>query len=121
MGKKLSCEGCKAKCCKYICVEIDKPEDKEDYEHILWYLVHKDVSVFIEGKEWYIQFDTPCNKLDEKYMCKIYDKRPEICKKLSIENCEKHGAGEAYDVLFKNVEDFVKYMADKGVEIRDLG
>ena len=120
MPKKLSCGDCNAKCCRYVATEIDKPENKKDYENILWYLLHENVEVFIEDDDWYIQFSTPCKALDKNWECTIYPKRPEICKGLSIENCERNGEGEPYDIVFKEPEDFVEYMKKKGIKINNV-
>ena len=115
-----TCSGCNAKCCRYVATEIDTPEDMGDYENILWYLCHKDIEVFINDDLWYIQFNTDCKNLDKNGKCLIYDKRPEICKNLKIDNCERYGEGEPHEVLFKEPEEFVRYMKEKGVEIRDF-
>ena len=120
MVKELSCGACNAKCCRYIATEIDEPEKKEDYENILWYLLHKNVEVFVEDKSWYVQFLTPCKALDKEWKCKIYSKRPAICKELNIENCERHGKGEPYDMIFKEPEELIEYMEEEGIETRDL-
>lgn len=48
--ENISCEGC-SKCCEYIAVEIDKPETEEDFENIKWFLLHKNVKVFIQEEE----------------------------------------------------------------------
>jgi hypothetical protein len=114
---KLTCDGCDAMCCRYVATEIDAPEDKEDYDHIIWYLLHENIHVFIEEKEWYIQFNTPCEKIDRAGKCSFYDKRPKICKELNIKYCEKHGKGDPQDYLFKTPEDFIEYMKEKGIDI----
>ena len=40
MMRYKNCEGCDAKCCKHVAVEIDEPEEKEDFENIKWYVCH---------------------------------------------------------------------------------
>ncbi|MFA5173684.1 MAG: YkgJ family cysteine cluster protein [Candidatus Pacearchaeota archaeon] len=113
----LTCEGCNGKCCRYVATEIDPPKDKESYEEIIWFLLHENIEVFIENKEWYIQFTTPCKKLDKKWRCSIYEKRPQICRDLKIDECEHHGESIAEDVVFKKPEDFIEYMKKKGIDI----
>ena len=117
----LNCNNCNAQCCRYVATEIDEPEKKEDFENILWYLLHKNVEVFVEDGGWYIQFLTPCKALDKKGVCTIYSKRPEICKELSIKNCERHGKGDPYGMIFKEPEELIEYMEEEGIETRDLG
>ena len=46
-----TCEGCDAMCCKYIAMEIDCPEDAEDFEDIKWYVCHKNVNVFVDQEK----------------------------------------------------------------------
>jgi len=100
------CDGC-TKCCNYVAIELDEPEDEDDWNHIRWYLVHQNTWIFIDNDDsWNIQFNTPCQKIDEKGWCTIYDKRPKICRKYTTENCEKYGEGESFKVLFKTMEEF---------------
>lgn len=108
-----TCENCNGKCCRYVAIEIDEPEDEDDYENILWYLLHEDILVFIDEKEWYVQFNAKCKKLGENNKCQDYENRPEICKELSTENCEFYGEGEPHDILFETPEDFLKYAKEK--------
>ena len=66
------CEECGGRCCEYIAIEIDKPNTKSDYDHIRWYLIHRDVNVFIDhDRKWYIEFRTPCELLSKKKRCLI--------------------------------------------------
>jgi Fe-S-cluster containining protein len=100
------CDGC-TKCCSYVALEIDEPTDKEDFDHIRWYLVHKNVSIFIDHDDsWNIEFNSPCENLDEHGWCKIYGSRPLICKQYTTENCEKYGGGNAYKLLFTTLDEF---------------
>ncbi|RMD45516.1 YkgJ family cysteine cluster protein [Candidatus Pacearchaeota archaeon] len=113
MGNKNLCEGCSL-CCKYIAIEIDKPENKEDIDQIRWFLLHKNVWVFIDhDNSWNVQFNTPCTKLSSKGLCTIYRKRPRICKDYSTESCEKWGEGKSFKVLWKNAEEFEKWLKNK--------
>ena len=103
------CKDC-VKCCSYVAIELDDPEDDDDWNHIRWYLVHKDVWVFVDHDDsWNIQFNTPCEKLDEHGWCKIYETRPQICKEYKSDNCEKHGEGESFKLLFRNLEQFEEW------------
>lgn len=107
---KFKCEHC-GKCCNHVTVEIDKPEDKEDFEEIKWFVLHKNVSVFIDDDgEWNVQFITPC-KARKDNKCEIHTKRPSICKDYDPEECEFNGEGEYYEIMFtkpSEVEDYMK-------------
>jgi len=106
------CNGC-TKCCEYVALEIDEPEDKKDFQQIRWFLTHKDVWVFIDHDDsWNIQFNTPCEKLCEDGWCGIYDKRPGICLEHSSENCDKWGEGDSFTQLWKSIEEFDEWLKE---------
>ena len=111
----MNCSQCGG-CCKHVALEIDTPEDKEDYGNILWYLLHENVIVFVDGKEWYIEFAAKCKKLGESNLCGFYEKRPQICREYDSESCVRNGEGEAHDIIFNNAEEFLKYLNEKGLE-----
>lgn len=107
------CHGC-TKCCEYIALEIDKPEDKNDFGQIRWFLTHKDVWVFIDhDKSWNLQFNTVCEKIGEGGWCEIYDKRPGICKGYTSDNCDKNGTGDSFTNIWTNLEDFDGWLKEK--------
>jgi len=121
-----TCEGCGAKCCKYVAMEIDAPEDKNDFENIKWYVAHKNISVFVEEDgTWNIEFVTPCQYLTEDSKCSIHEEfnknpevsRPAICKNFSIDQCPQHNEYKE-DYRFENIKDIEKYITevfDKGL------
>lgn len=104
------CDSC-GKCCNHVTIELDTPRSKADFEEIKWFVIHKDVSVFVDDdKVWHIQFNTPCNALKDN-MCDIYDKRPEVCREYDPDECENNGIGKYYKIMFtkpSQVESFVK-------------
>ncbi len=103
------CQGCSL-CCRYVALEIDTPEDQNDFDQIKWFLVHKNVWVFIDHDDsWNLQFNTPCEKL-EGHLCGIYKTRPQICRDYSTENCERYGEGNSFKILWKSMEDFEEYL-----------
>ena len=105
MNSDNPCLGCEH-CCKYVALEIDKPEDKSDFEQIRWFLAHKDVWVFIDHDDsWNVQFNTRCEKLGDG-LCSIYDSRPEICRGYSPGECEKYGLGNSSKKIWKSLEEF---------------
>ncbi len=100
------CNGC-TRCCSYVAMELDEPEDNDDFDNIRWYLLHKNVWVFVDHDDsWNIQFNSPCEKIDEKGWCGYYEKRPSICRGYKSDNCEEHGDGDSYKLLFKNIEEY---------------
>jgi len=113
------CKGCTL-CCEYVTIEFDTPETKEDYEEVIWMLMHENVTVYIDEDGWNVEFKTPCMALDEKGLCKIYPERPEICKKYSQDDCIKHGDGDFCSYLFKTKEDLLKYLKEKKINLDKL-
>lgn len=86
------CRKCPARCCRYFCFEIDKPDTYEDFENIRWYLTHQNISVHIDNEgDWCILIDNKCRNLiktPQGLRCKDYDNRPLICRKFSPANCD---------------------------------
>jgi uncharacterized protein len=118
--RKLSCVGCKAKCCRYVTVRIPKPKNKDDYEEILWYFMHKNIEVFVENGKWNILFNTKCKGLNKNWKCSVYNKRPKVCIDHNIKDCEKFGKNNPKDYYFKNYKQFLNYLRSKGIEFREI-
>lgn len=103
------CAGC-SNCCEYIALEIDKPSTLRDFDHILWYLLHRDVWVYVdEEKDWFIQFNTPCEKLENR-RCGYYEDRPMICRNYQPVECVRYVEQAVENFLFKNERDFWDYL-----------
>ena len=106
-----SCDQCNGVCCRYVSTEIDDPDDQLEYENIRWFLLHDNVSVYIDhDDDWIVEFQAKCSKLGEDSKCTYYDKRPQICRDHDIEDCDKFGEGEPHKVRFETVEEFEDYM-----------
>ena len=108
------CQGC-GQCCTYITIEIKKPQDKDDWDELLWFLNHENIWIFVEDGEWFVQVNNKCKHLKDDKTCGIYQRRPLVCREHNHESCEKYGYGEAYDILFKTPEDMLKYMKRENI------
>ncbi len=110
------CANCSV-CCEYVAVPIDEPEDIDDYDGILWYLLHKNVRVYIDHDgDWYVEFSTPCSRLSPDGLCTAYEERPILCEEYDPSECMRSDPddnGEAR--AFETAEDFLAYMAEQGV------
>lgn len=107
-----TCKDCNGMCCKYVAMEIDTPETLEDFENIRWYVAHKNISIYVdEDNKWHIEFATPCEFLGKDNLCKIYEKRPEICKKYDPENCLLNNKYEE-KFHFNSIKDIDKYIKE---------
>jgi len=103
------CSGC-SNCCEYIALEIDTPTTVNDFDQIRWFLIHKDVWIYIdEENEWHIQFNTPCEKLENR-RCSIYEERPFICRDYKADECARYGDGEMEKFLFKSGDDLMQHL-----------
>lgn len=107
------CDECAALCCRYIALPLDNPKDVEDYDNIRWYLLHENIVVFIEDKQWYIGIMTKCKHLQPDNRCGIYQTRPRICRSYTTDNCDYHGGDYDYEVLFTSGEQLREYAEKK--------
>jgi uncharacterized protein len=115
------CQQCKGQCCKHVALEIDKPTCKKDYDNIRWYLMHKNVEVFIDNDGgWNIKFSSHCEHLEKNGQCGIYETRPKICRDYpgKDEACEYAGETEYYQQLFSNAKEFEHYLSSRNIDWR---
>ncbi|MFA5293657.1 MAG: YkgJ family cysteine cluster protein [Phycisphaerae bacterium] len=112
--KKALCHKCAGLCCRYVALPIETPTEKGDFDDIRWYLTHKHVSVFVEKKSWYISIENKCRYLSAKdHRCRIYDKRPRICRGYKNIDCEFSQNEYNYDLHFTNDREMEEYIKIK--------
>jgi uncharacterized protein len=106
---------CCSTCCSYVTIEIDKPDDKNSWDALFWYVNHENVFVYIDNEDsWCVEFTTPCKQLLPDKKCAIYENRPYVCQNHDSDNCENNNINESpYKELFKTPEDIKKYMIKK--------
>lgn len=102
------CEYCTAKCCRYFAFPIDKPETRDDFGHLRWYMLHGRVALFVEDETWFLMVYADCQHLLADHRCGIYDDRPPICRSYSTENCE-YDDDAVYDKYFETPEQLWEY------------
>lgn len=118
-GGKPTCEGCVAHCCRYVCVEIDRPRAKWQYDQIHWMLLHEGVSVFVSPEGlWYTEFQARCSQLTADNRCARYDRRPNLCRSYETDACPVWHAGEAHRIRFDDAASFAAYLDGKGIDWR---
>ncbi|MCP4589549.1 MAG: YkgJ family cysteine cluster protein [bacterium] len=108
MGSNL-CEHCTAVCCHYVALPIDHPDTPRDFEDIRWYLMHENITVFVEDGDWYIQFATRCRSLEADNRCSLYKTRPHICREYKAGDCDYEDGGHDYEHLFTRPEHIEAY------------
>jgi Fe-S-cluster containining protein len=107
------CDRCAALCCRYFALPIDNPRTATEYDNIRWYLMHENVVIFVQDKQWYLGVSTRCKNLLPDNRCAIYDERPRICRSYSTDNCDYHGGEYDYDLLFTSSEQLREYAEKK--------
>lgn len=102
-------------CCTYVALEIDTPTTMKEYDYIVWYLYHQNVSVFVDWEGcWYIKFETRCEHLSAVGLCDIYSSRPVICKDFDWRECENRLRSEPADKwLFEDSDQFLRWFEKK--------
>ena len=114
MAKKSLCDKCSGLCCRYFAFPIETPETEEDYDDVRWYLCHKDVTVFVEDGDWYINIKNRCRHLDGKnYKCRIYNDRPKICRGYRHSDCDYIEGEYDYELHFTNDKQMQEYIKIK--------
>jgi uncharacterized protein len=106
------CSACRAICCRYVAIQIDKPTTPGDFDDIRWYIAHRGVWVFVDDGDWYICIERRCSYLAKDNSCRVYDARPRICRKYRTRTCELNGTGEAYDLRFDRPDQIRRYAKD---------
>ena len=113
MAKQDQCGNCIGLCCRYFALPIETPEDREDYDDIRWYLCHKDITVFVEDGDWYINIKNKCKYLDKDNRCRIYSKRPRICREYNHKDCDFVEGEYDYELHFTTAAQMEEYMKIK--------
>jgi uncharacterized protein len=114
MLKNVDCARCAGLCCRYFALPLETPEDKGDYDDIRWYLCHKDVTVFVEDGDWYLNIKNKCRHLsDEDKTCGIYGKRPKICRGYKIADCDLTDGQYDYELHFTSDKQMAEYIKIK--------
>lgn len=115
-----TCEECKQECCSNVIIEIDEPETIEDWDDIKWQVAHKNVRVIKDNDDdWCIEFLTTCDEMDENGKCKVYEKRPKMCRNHDSETCVVNGEGEYYKIEFNNIKDVEQYLLEHPDAIKE--
>lgn len=105
------CEHCTGVCCKYVALPLDRPTTMRDFSDMRWYLMHENITVFVEDGDWYVQFATACRNLEPDNRCGIYETRPQICREYKAGECDYESGTHDYEHLFTQPEQVDAYAA----------
>ncbi len=111
MTPETKCSYCVgSKCCSYITQKVDAPRSHDDFDHLLWQVSHRGVSVYKDSDGWYLLFETRCEHLLADNRCGIYDTRPQVCRDYSNDYCEFDEPAERhFKLLFTDYESLLRY------------
>lgn len=113
-----SCPGaCRAICCRYIVKKIEPPRTRLDWDELYWFLCHDKVAVYIENRKWYMLVNVPCMHLTRSSRCRVYPRRPDVCRMHDAENCEYTGELD-FQVFMDSPDDLVRLMARRKISYR---
>jgi Fe-S-cluster containining protein len=103
------CHG--SKCCTYITEALGvAPRSKADFEHLLWQVSHRGISVYKDSDGWFLLIDAPCEHILPGGGCAIYAARPQICRDYDNDWCElDQPAEEGFELLFRNYDELLTY------------
>ncbi len=102
------CEYCTAKCCRYFALPLETPKTYKDFDDLRWYMLHGNISIFVESKTWYLMVNNNCRHLMHDNRCGIYETRPNICRNYSTKDCE-YDDDACYDKLFETPDQLWEY------------
>ncbi|PIR26772.1 MAG: hypothetical protein COX62_01485 [Deltaproteobacteria bacterium CG_4_10_14_0_2_um_filter_43_8] len=108
---KHMCIGC-AKCCRYVCVEIDAPDCREDFEDLRWMVAHEGLSIHVNKKTWELMIQTTCTHLQSNGLCGVYETRPQVCRDHIPGECDTEVEVETdygADYLFTSMKEIEIY------------
>lgn len=115
----LPCVECKAKCCRYVAVEIDKPTTKRDYDQVRWYLLHEHMKVFVDhDNDWFLEFETVCEELKENALCGVYETRPQICRDHGWPTGTCEHFDDPYLHCWSTATEFEAWLDEEGIDWR---
>jgi Fe-S-cluster containining protein len=98
-------------CCTYVTQELDAPRSMEDFDTLLWQVSHKDMQLYKDEDGWFLLVNNPCNHIRADGRCGIYEKRPQICRTHSNDDCEFNtpAGADDFDLFFPDYESLDRY------------
>ena len=111
MTPETKCSFCPgAICCNYFTEKVDTPRSKQDFDHLLWQLAHKNTQLYKDDEGWFLLVNNKCTHLHDDGRCGIYETRPQVCRDYSNDYCElDQRAEEGFDLFFEDYNTLLKY------------
>jgi Fe-S-cluster containining protein len=109
-GNGAVCRECNALCCRDLAMMTTRPRTRDEIDDLKWHLHYDTVNVCIRNHRWYIVVKGKCIYLSRNNLCKIYDRRPEKCRRHNAPECERFGSW--YDLLIETPEGLERYLRE---------
>jgi len=108
---KDECQDCPALCCNDLALMFIKPRTKAEIDDVKWQLHYDKVEICIRSNRWYLVMKSKCIYLDRNNRCRVYENRPDTCRRHNPPDCEKFGSW--YDTRLTTPEEFEEYLESK--------
>ncbi len=69
----------------------------EDFDQLLWQISHHNTQVYKDEDGWFLLVNNRCMHLQTDGRCGIYERRPQVCREHSNDDCEFDGPAGADD------------------------
>lgn len=105
------CAGCGGSiCCTYITQPMDAPRSKDDFDHMLWQMAHRDIQIYKDEDGWFLVASNPCRFLLADGGCSIHATRPQVCRDYSNDYCEYDEPAELhFEHYFTDYDSLLAY------------
>ena len=93
-------------------MQIDHPVTPEDYDKLRWYLLHEDVSIWVQDGDWFLEVRNRCRGLTGDDRCGIYQSRPDVCREYGSSGesgCEYFTDDLQFELHFESAESLQAY------------
>lgn len=97
-------------CCTYVTQSIETPRSRDDFDHLLWQLAHRNMQAYKDEDGWFLLINHPCTHLQDDGRCGIYETRPQLCRDYSNDYCEMDARAEAgFELFFDGYDSLLRY------------
>ncbi len=107
-GKCSRCLG--STCCTYTTEALGTLRSKADFQHALWQVSHEHVEIYRDNSGWYMLVRGNCEHLQDDGRCRIYSRRPQVCRDYDSDWCEfDEPAEKHFTHHFRNYAELLAY------------
>jgi Fe-S-cluster containining protein len=97
-------------CCTYATEALGTLRAKADFDHLLWQVSHDNIEAYRDDSGWYLLIRGSCEHLAADGSCRIYARRPQVCRDYSNDWCEFDEPAERhFRHHFRNYHELLAY------------